>query len=157
MPRLSLLLSVFAAAVLLVSCGGTAVMKVTDIIQIRAVETEDQLAPKFENSDGEIIRLGDPILTDQTIISLLVRETAGTDSFELSIYMNDQGASRWRRIMRRKGEQMALVVQGRVRATFVATEPINKAGTQILIPAVATNKKDADALQEILDKKRSTK
>ena len=142
---------------LLAACGGSSgVSKTGDVIQIRPVLDDDPLAAKFETTDGDEIRLGDPILSDQFINSLLVRES-GAETFELSVYMTEFGAGRWRKIMKRTSLQLALVVQGRVRTVFAPSLPVNKTGTQILVPAVASTQEEADKLQTILDTKKSVR
>lgn len=132
--------------------SGPAVLKISDIMQVRPILSDDPLAARFLDVEGREVRTGDAVLSDSRIWTATVQ--TGTDgNFDLMIRLRDAEASKWRTFARRNNRKdAALLIDGRVRIVFqVERIPDEDENTKIFIRNVAATQEDADALSRRLD------
>ena len=150
MPRF---LFVLLIALVLAGCGssGPSIVRITDVLQVRPVLDDDPLASHVLDMEGNTLRVGDPVIADGRI--WVVHLGKGATQNDLTIRLRDADAARWRNFARRyKGRDAALIIDGRVRATFKITPiPDEEENTRIDIPGVVETPEEAELLSKRLE------
>ncbi|MDH7514527.1 MAG: hypothetical protein QHI48_01445 [Bacteroidota bacterium] len=147
-------LPIFLFLAVLAGCGSTQTSRVRDILQIRPLEEDDPLAARLADRKGDLVRVGDVVINDYLVQSLFFKP-GENGTFDLSIFLTDYGAAKWKNLLVRRVPTVVLVIEGKVYARFTPAQPVNKSGTNIIVPGLASTQEEADALQKIFDRKRT--
>jgi hypothetical protein len=140
--------------VVLLGCGGSHYLKVTDAMQVRTLLNDDPLAVKILTPEGEELRVGDVVLTEKMIEWHSVKQIA-PDRFDLILNLKSINAGRWRLFAKRNaGKQAVMILGGTVRCLFVVPAPAEKENFSITIEKVTASELGADEIDQILKKKK---
>ncbi|MCZ7557979.1 MAG: hypothetical protein M5R41_16385 [Bacteroidia bacterium] len=143
------------ALLLFASCSGTPDKPAfSDFLEIRDIVEDDPLAHQFASLGGEKYRLGDPMIYGRSVNRFQIKAVS-PEQYDMLITLTGAEDARWRRFARsRIGKTVALVVDGKVQATFPVIDPGPPAEDKLLvitIPAVCESEKDAQRLEQFLE------
>lgn len=158
LPILSLPLLLSLAV--LFSCSSQPARPVfSDYLEVREVKSDDPLAAKFTDAEGEEYRLGDPIVTGKATSRLQVKRVSD-ERYDLLVTLLAAEDARWRRFARSRGRQAALVIDGRVRCVFDVADPGEAKENEVLvvaIPNAAQTEEEAARLDTFLEERRTAR
>jgi hypothetical protein len=129
----------------------------SDFLEIRAIADEDPLAHRFASLSGEIYRLGDPIILGRAISRIQIQQVP-TGKFDMLLTLTGAEDARWRRYTRRRiGQEVALLIDGKVQTVFPIADPGEPEEDKVLVltvPSVAESEKDAEKLEQFVERAR---
>ncbi|MFZ1731152.1 MAG: hypothetical protein WBQ23_05215 [Bacteroidota bacterium] len=141
-------------AIIFSACSSTPARPAfSDFMEIRGIKNDDPLAAKFVDKDGEEFRLGDQVVSGKTITRLQVKRVSD-ERFDLFVTLSGVEDLRWRRFVRSKVDQAALVIDGSICCIFNVTDPGPQVENKLLvvcIPDVAQSQEEADKLDRYLE------
>ncbi len=101
------------AVIVFSGCAGSG-RTLTDVFQVRTVAPNDPLAIPVESRSGEIIKVGDVILSERSIVNTVVMDGA-EGQYDLVLRLKDADNIRWKQYSRRhKGTSVAIILDGKV-------------------------------------------
>lgn len=147
-------------SILLYSCSSTPSRPLfSDYMEVREIRSDDLLASRFRDTEGEEYRLGDPVIMGKSVSRLQVKRVSD-DRYDLYVTLLGVDDARWRRFSRSRGRQAALVVDGVIRSVFDVQNPGTPVEGEVLIvpiPNVASSEIDAEKLDRFLEDNRPAK
>jgi hypothetical protein len=150
----------FILTILIAACSSAPPRPVfSDFMEIRGIQEDDPLAAKFSNKEGEIFRLGDPVISGNSVTRLQIKRL-GDEQFDLHVTLTGAEDSRWRRFARSRGRQAALVVDGSIHCIFDVADPgapIENEMLVVRVPNVARTQEEADKLDLYLENSKTAK
>ncbi|NOY06928.1 MAG: hypothetical protein GXO82_09945 [Chlorobi bacterium] len=145
-----LLLSI--AVCILSGCAGSGRV-LTDVFQVRTVAPNDPLAIPVESQSGEIIKVGDVILSERSIASTVVMDGA-EGLYDLVLRLKDADNIRWKQYTRRnKGSNVAIILDGKVWSLYPVRREM--AEGKLTLEGVSSDREYLDRLgQRIIQRSR---
>ena len=122
--------------------------------ELRPLLKGDPLASKYEDAAGEIVPLGDPIITNKAVERIQMKKIS-EDRYDVLLNYRGPEAVHWKSWARRRvGSEVALVVGTTVRKVFTVTTPEDADLVVITIESVAKSQPEADEIEKGMRKPR---
>ena len=116
----TVLLSIFL--LVLSGCSSSSVPPFSEFMEIRKVADDDPLATKFESVDGEVVLLGDKVISGKDVSRFQLKQ--GEEGYDLYITLLHAEETRWRKFAwSRRPRQAAMLLNGKVHTVFSTVRP----------------------------------
>ncbi len=143
------ILSFIILAILAAGCGGSdAVVRTTDVLQIRNILEDDPLATKLTTEDGRTLSIGDVLLSDKGVNRAQVKETP-EGTYDIELTLDERERVRMNNFWARdKAREVLVFIDGKLWGILNASALL--ADSKLLLANAAPTEEEAQQLADRL-------